>query len=81
MYDSTDSSTQKALLELRDIYTRGRPVILWIGAGASRWAEYPTWNELAEKLHSQFVKFESTYDSASGIRPSRSINLSGSPPT
>lgn len=68
MFDPTDSRTLKALLELREIHANDKPVILWIGGGASRWAGYPTWYELAEKLHSDFIKFEVNYDSKAGIK-------------
>jgi hypothetical protein len=67
MFDTSDSSTQKAILELFELRQNSKPVILWIGAGASCWAGCPTWNELAERMHSRFLKLESAYDSTSGL--------------
>lgn len=68
MFNSSDLGTQTALLELRNISVSGRPTIIWIGAGASNWAGFPRWSELAEDLHSKFLKFESKYDRQKGAQ-------------
>ena len=31
-----------------------RPLVVWLGAGASAWAGYPLWRELAEAMHIRF---------------------------
>jgi len=36
--------------------------LFWIGAGASVWCDYPSWDKLAEIIHSDFLKYENKYD-------------------
>jgi hypothetical protein len=62
MFNPTETETYSALLELRDIKANGRPIILWIGAGAGRWAGYPGWEDLANQFHSKFLRLETRYD-------------------
>src|SRR5260221_13796151 len=54
--------TLGALNELREVCSDGRPPLIWIGAGCSRWANLPSWEELAAQMHSAFVKKRSSYD-------------------
>jgi hypothetical protein len=68
MFSSSEGETLAALFDLRDVSASGRPVVLWIGAGASRWAGYPTWSELAELLHREFLKLEPSYDRRAGAK-------------
>ncbi len=47
MFDAKHTETIYAIRALRDIANeQTRPLVLWIGAGASRW--YPGWGELAD---------------------------------
>lgn len=66
MFNPTEAETYSALLELRDIKANGRPIILWIGAGAGRWAGYLGWEDLANQLHGRFLKLETGYDRIGG---------------
>lgn len=66
MFDPSDAATQKALFELRDASRKGKPIVIWVGAGASRWAGYPGWDDFAENLHSHFVKYEPRYEAKVG---------------
>ncbi len=63
MLDTQDTETIYAIRALREIANeRSRPLILWIGAGASRWCGYPSWEGLADTLHSRFLKTEKGYE-------------------
>jgi phage FluMu protein gp41 len=43
-------------------------LLIWIGAGASRWRQVPSWEQLANQIHLRFSKFESNYDRSEGKR-------------
>lgn len=62
MFNPTEAETYSAILELRDIKADGRRIVLWIGAGAGRWAGYPGWEDLANQFHSRFMRLEKGYD-------------------
>ena len=53
---------------------RRRPLVVWVGAGASAWAGYPLWRALAEDMHRRFAREVSTYDkrTAAAILAARS---------
>lgn len=58
-----EDETRFALNELHSVVRRDRrPLVLWIGAGASAWAGYPLWQEVASSMHSAFVREEHRYD-------------------
>ncbi|WP_291997253.1 SIR2 family protein [Candidatus Accumulibacter sp. ACC012] len=60
---ASDEETYAALDELaRLVGTSERPLVLWIGAGASMWAGYPSWLELTSQMHSTFSREERAYD-------------------
>ena len=62
-----DQETGKALNALGSaIRGRSRPLVVWLGAGASAWAGYPLWSELAGRMHSRFAREVRTYDTNSG---------------
>ena len=64
---STDIGTYKNLYLLdSEVRARRRPLVIWVGAGASTWAGYPLWSELASRMHSDFSRNESRYDSVRG---------------
>jgi hypothetical protein len=57
MLNADDSQTVFSLRALREIVLKGeRPIVLWIGSGASKWAGYPLWDELATKMRADFFK-------------------------
>src|SRR5713101_2746522 len=63
MLDSSNPETFPAISELCEIAAHHkRPLVLWIGAGASRWAGLPGWSDLAANLHKEFTRKEPSYD-------------------
>ena len=56
MLNSDDRYTPVALNCLKRTVQDGRPIVLWIGAGASLWAELPSWRESARQLRRTFKK-------------------------
>jgi hypothetical protein len=69
MLNACDTETIYAIRALRDVVSeRSRPLVLWIGAGASRWCGYPSWEDLADTLHSRFLKTEKQYEREQAIR-------------
>lgn len=68
MLDGKDRETFCNIRLLRDCVKEStKPIVLWIGAGASAWCGYPLWPEFAEKVHSEFRKYESSYDAYTAI--------------
>jgi hypothetical protein len=60
---SSDRETYAALAALTAAAESGsRPIVFWIGAGASAWAGYPLWKELASKMHTRFSRETAHYD-------------------
>jgi len=58
-----EDETGFALNELDSLVRAGnRPLVLWMGAGASTWAGYPLWLDVASTMHSSFAREERTYD-------------------
>jgi hypothetical protein len=63
MLDGTDVQTVKSVrLLTQAISASDKPLVLWVGAGASAWCGYPLWNLLADRMRSDFLKYESEYD-------------------
>ena len=63
-----DQETFYALNALRStIGSRGRPLVVWLGAGASAWAGYPLWRDLAEQMHGRFAREVGTYVKETGV--------------
>lgn len=68
MLDAKDANTIHAIRALRSIASeRSRPLILWVGAGASRWCGYTGWEELAHFFHSRFLREVTGYDKDSAL--------------
>lgn len=62
MLDGNDTNTFYSIRLLYDsILLRRKPVLFWVGAGASAWCGFPLWKELADSMHSQFSRYELTY--------------------
>ena len=52
-----DPETIRALSALKSVVvSRRRPLVVWLGAGASTWAGYPLWGELADQMHRRFAR-------------------------
>jgi SIR2-like domain len=64
---SDDPETAFAVRSLRDTVRCGKPLVLWIGAGASSWCGYPRWAEMADHFHSAFLTSEPTYDVGAAV--------------
>lgn len=56
MFDFSDPDTSTSLQELDRLARAGASVVIWIGAGASRWAGYPSWGDVARAVHRAFIK-------------------------
>lgn len=69
MLDGSDKGTFYAIRLLRDVVDkRQKPVIVWAGAGVSKWCGFLNWQETAEHFHADYRKFEPKYNSADGLR-------------
>lgn len=69
MLNADDPQTVYSVRLLRETVAKGRPIVVWIGAGASRWLDYPSWESLARSLRLDFFR------SVSGFQNSRAVNL------
>lgn len=38
-----------------------KPILIWVGAGASSWLEYERWADLADRFHRVFLRSDSKY--------------------
>lgn len=65
MLEGTDKQTFHSIRLLVDsVKESKKPLLFWVGAGASAWCNYPLWDELANIFHSQFLKYEANYNKA-----------------
>jgi hypothetical protein len=63
MLNGNDKTTFHAMRLLCDtLRESNKPLLFWLGAGVSKWCGYPLWDEVADDLHSCFVKYEPDYD-------------------
>jgi hypothetical protein len=56
MLNATDPYTTFSLQRLKETIRQKRPVVFWIGAGASRWAGLPSWHDSAARMRRAFAK-------------------------
>lgn len=56
MLNADDEYTPASVSRLREVVRQGRPIIVWVGAGASRWAFLPSWRESARQMRRIFAK-------------------------
>jgi NAD-dependent SIR2 family protein deacetylase len=69
MLNGSDKETFYALRLLRDVVDkREKPIIIWAGAGVSKWCGFPTWQETAEHFHTKYRRLEALYDKTEGLR-------------
>lgn len=60
---SSDAQTYAAIQMLQESAEKvPRPIVFWIGAGASAWAGFPLWNDLTARMHSNFVRSVPKYE-------------------
>ena len=69
MLNGNDKETFYALRVLRDLMAeRRKPIIIWVGAGASMWCGFPSWQETAARVQLSYRQFEPGYDKVEGQR-------------
>ena len=69
MLDGNDKGTFYALRLLREVVDkRQKPLVIWVGAGVSRWCDFPSWQETAEIVHRNYRRFGAEYDRVTGER-------------
>jgi hypothetical protein len=54
MFNSDDQFTPASLNRLRQAIREKSPLVVWVGAGASRWAELPSWRDSAKRMRKVF---------------------------
>lgn len=63
MLNATDQETFLSIRELRRVIEEAaKPLVLWVGAGSSKWLGYFLWKELARSMRSEFRKFSVGFD-------------------
>jgi len=63
-----DSQTFDSLKKLWGLNRDSKkPLLLWVGAGASSWLHYERWPELAERFHRAFIRADSSYERAAAV--------------
>ncbi len=67
MFDAESTETFAAINELCSLSSKSKkPIVVWVGAGASAWCGLPLWSQLADLFHKEYGRFESSYDRKSG---------------
>jgi hypothetical protein len=56
MLNADDPYTSASLHRLKEAIRQRRPLVLWVGAGASRWAGLPSWHHSAKQMRKTFSK-------------------------
>jgi hypothetical protein len=78
MLNAKDPGTFIAVRELdRSIRESRKPLVLWIGAGASKWLGYPLWGEFASQLRREFFRYVAGFDNAAALKLIASGNFPG----
>jgi hypothetical protein len=68
MLNADDPESVLATRLLGNIIAAGtRPVVLWVGAGASRWLGYPSWKDLALQIRKTFFQRVANFDNDQAI--------------
>jgi hypothetical protein len=69
MLNATDPATFLSIRELRRLVQESKkPLVFWIGAGASKWLDYPLWKEFAKELRREFFKYVSGFDNIAALK-------------
>jgi hypothetical protein len=67
--NASDPATFLSVRELkRSIQESKKPLVLWIGAGVSKWLGYPLWKELAHDLRREFFRYVDGFDKAEALK-------------
>jgi hypothetical protein len=56
MLNADDPYTSASLHRLKEVIRQRRQLVLWVGAGASRWAGLPSWHHSANQMRKTFSK-------------------------
>jgi hypothetical protein len=68
MLNANDPQTVVSLRQLRSIVQSGkRPIVFWVGAGASRWLGYPSWKQLALSIRRDFATNTAGFDNSRAL--------------
>jgi hypothetical protein len=68
MLNADDPETILSLRLLKNtVEAHARPLVFWIGAGASRWLGYPSWMDLALQLRKVFFRSVDSFDNQRAI--------------
>jgi SIR2-like domain len=68
MLNADDQGTFRSIRELKLVVQESkRPLIFWVGAGASKWLGYPLWCEVASNLRREFFKFVAGFDNTEAL--------------
>lgn len=63
MFDSSQPTTFPAIHELCSLAKESsKPLVFWIGGGASAWTGMPLWSQLADIFHKEFGRKETAYN-------------------
>jgi hypothetical protein len=63
MLDGNDTETFHSIRLFHDSLLNGnKPLVFWVGAGASAWGGFPLWAELAQAMNSRFVRHEHLFN-------------------
>ena len=63
MLNADDSESVLAMRSLASVAASGsRPIVFWVGAGASKWLGYPLWKDLSLQLRKAFFQRVSGFD-------------------
>ena len=63
MLDGDHKETFHALNELREICEENeKPILFWVGAGASRWNKYPSWEQMAIDFSNNYNRNETDFE-------------------
>jgi hypothetical protein len=69
MLNSSDQATYRSIRELKRIIGQSnKPLVFWIGAGASRWLGYPLWVEFARELRREFFLYVAEFDNNEALK-------------
>lgn len=69
MLNADDPETFFAVRELKRVIKESpKPLVFWIGAGASRWLGYPLWGEFARDLRREFFQSRPGFDNAAALK-------------
>ena len=77
MLNADDVQTITSLSLLRDVIASGsKPLVIWLGAGTSRWAGYPSWEDCARCLRTDFFRtYKAVFDNDRAVGLIDSGNL------